>query len=510
MRLRGKLPDHRARTGWFPAAWQVIAMAAGIGTIVAALLFHHGIDIVLCLAVLLSAATPTFVRLRRGDFDIFEPTFGAGLMLAILFGIRPLYIVAQGRYDYLGYNTEPQLTAVIGLGLVATLSFMAGYGGLRRKRREDGSPKSQVNESRDLAELRRSVTWVALLVSALGLALFAINLLRMGPLTKVIPLWLGGQSSALNSGNVGTSEYLYSAPILVACAAIAIGVVFSWRLSRLQIVGVAALAILPAVVFFINGDRRYLLPCILVPIVAYCLSTGRRPSGKLILVLVPLAFLVLVTIPWLRTAASRSYYGGVPAIISNNFTRPLTAWNEFITGNDTEMESALSVQLQVQGGPLDFYYGRATIGDLLLAPIPSAVFPGKPETARNDMLIRIFGEPCNAIIGHQCPDFSAVGTFYQDLWWPGVMVGMTALGAFSGAVWRWRRALPNSPYSVVTAATWTVILPILIRAGFMPAFAWWLYFLVPTFAIIALSRVIANRPHSSSTRLSPMDNKVGP
>jgi hypothetical protein len=300
--------------------------------------------------------------------------------------------------------------------------------------------------------------------------------------------------------------------VLVACAATAIGVVFAWRLGRLQLLGITAMATVPALVFLINGDRRYLLPCILIPIVAFFLTTGRRPSGKMVAVLVPLAFVFLATVPWLRTAAARTYYGGIPTILGSAYSQPLAAWDKFITGNDTEMESALSVQLQVQRDPQDFYYGRATVGDLLLAPIPSAVFPGKPETARNEMLTRAFGEPCVAVAGHQCPDFSAIGTFYQDFWWPGAVLGMAALGVLSHTIWQWRRRWPDSPYSIVAATTWTVILPILIRAGFMPAFAWWLYFLVPTFAILAVSTAISKRlrPSGSIALALSTGDKVGP
>jgi hypothetical protein len=206
MQHRVKVPDRPSWPRWSRSAWLLMCSAAGIGTITVALQFRHGIDVVLALAVLICAAAPTLARLSRHEFDILEPNFGTAVVLALLFGIRPLYIIANGQYEYLGYNTEPQLTAVIGLGLVGTVSFMVGYGAFRRQRFDEAKPPPTVNELDRSAALRRSVTGVAILASALGMILFALNLLRMGPLTRVIPLWLGGQSSALASGNVGTSE----------------------------------------------------------------------------------------------------------------------------------------------------------------------------------------------------------------------------------------------------------------------------------------------------------------
>jgi hypothetical protein len=478
-----------AQARWFWPTTAGLVVAAAV-VVVASLVVRHAVDVFLSLAIVGAALAPTLLRVRQHRFDLFEPTFGGGVMLALLFGVRPLYIIAGGEYDFLGHQTEGQLTAVLGLGLLGSLSFGLGYFLFKRNVTAQGAEAANDRATPSLVA-RRSVAVVGLLTGALGLGLFALNLLRMGPPGTVIPLWLGGHSNQLTQASAGSSEYLTAAPILLACAATAIGVVFAWRLTRLQLLGVASLVALSAAVFLINGDRRFLLPCVLVPVVVYYLSAGRRPGRKLIAVVIPLAFVLLATVPWFRTAAGRAEFGGIPTILAASVTSPLTAWDRFITLNDTEMESALSVQLQEQQSPSDFYYGRATIGDLILAPIPSAVFPGKPETARNDMLIRTFGGPCTA--GHFCPDFSVIGTFYQDLWWPGVFLGMVALGIFSRAIWARYLEMKHSPYRIVAASTWAIMLPILIRAGFMPSFAWWLYFLVPTVAVIALSRAITRR-----------------
>lgn len=499
MRLHGGSHDYGRRMRTAPLGL-VLVMSTGVGVAVGVLEFGRSIGLVLALAVVVFALSPTMMRVLQGRFDLFEPTFGAGLMLAILFGIRPIYLISEGQFDYLGYQIGREITAAIGLGLLGTVSFMVGYFGFRRDHLAAPDEQPRDDEPPVSAAATTTAISVGFLAGVLGLALFAVHLLRMGPPAWALSVWLSGRSNELVDAVAGTSEYLSAGPILLACAATAIGVVSAWRLTRWQLLGIAAMATMSAAIFSVGGDRRFLIPSLGVPVVAYYLSTSRRPGRTLMLALVPLAFVVLATIPYGRSAGARDQAGGVVPIFAEAFSAPLTAWNRFITSYDTEMVGALAVQVQLQRGPDDFYYGRATIGDLLIAPIPSALFPAKPITARNDVLIRAFGAPCTVLPGTLCPDFSVIGTFYQDLWWIGVIAGMAALGAMSRAIWMRYRAMPRSPQRVVMAATWTISLPILIRAGFMPSFAWWLYFLVPTLVITALSVALARRFSHLRTR----------
>jgi hypothetical protein len=101
--------------------------------------------------------------------------------------------------------------------------------------------------------------------------------------------------------------------------------------------------------------------------------------------------------------------------------------------------------------------------------------------------VRAFGRPCVVRTGGSCPNFSVVGTFYQDFWLLGVLVGMAALGAAAALVWRLYLERPGSAYRAVAAGCTAVFLPIMIRAGFMPPFAWFLYFLLPSLLAVRLA-----------------------
>jgi hypothetical protein len=217
------------------------------------------------------------------------------------------------------------------------------------------------------------------------------------------------------------------------------------------------------------------------------LTKGFRPGPRLTIAVIPLAFLVVATIPFVRWAATRSESGGLTAAFTQAVQDPGRAAGRFILGPDTAMVPALAIEMMVLKSPGDYFFGRATFGDLLLAPIPHILIPGKPQTARDEFLTRAFGMPCTVTAGGVCDDFSIVGTFYQDFWVPGVAILMGIVGGALGILWAaWRRR-PDNPLLLVSTAILTVFIPIIFRAGFMPAFVWSLYFLVPCLLGVAVS-----------------------
>ena len=150
------------------------------------------------------------------------------------------------------------------------------------------------------------------------------------------------------------------------------------------------------------------------------------------------------------------------------------------------MLPALAVQMRYQQATGKYWLGSATVGDLALSPVPSEFFP-KPITARDDMLTRTFGTGCKTVAGGKCPDFSVVGTFYQDFGYAGALFGMFLLGLGSSAIWRAFRRSPSDPKAALLASAAAIFLPIMIRAGFMPPMAWVLYFVVRTWLGIRIA-----------------------
>lgn len=428
----------------------------------------------LAVAVLVVAAYPLVARTREGRFDLLEPIVGGMLALGVIFGIRPLAMLIVGDVSYRGTDTSPEFQFVIGLGLIGTVAFVASYEWVRRRQ---GSPAS--TESAPAIDRRVAYGYVIALV-VLSVALFVLHLSRLGAdVIDGFRLMTGGVSPELAGRWTETTEYLSASPILAACAATLIGVFLRWRLTRLQLILVVVLIAYPSIVFYLSGDRRYVLPSVGIPIIAWMLMTKIRPGRRLLLIVGPIAFLVLATIPFIRWAEARNESGGVAAAFTEGLGNPVKAVDRFVLGPDTGMFSALALEVRALRTPQDFFYGRATVGDVLLAPIPHIVFPGKPQTARNEMLIKTYGAPCGTSVNGICDDFSIIGTFYQDFWLPGVALLMALVGAASAAIWGAWQQSPLDARRVVVVASWVVFVPIIVRAGFMPAFQWCLYFLVP-------------------------------
>jgi hypothetical protein len=430
------------------------------------------------------AALPLARRFRSGTFDVLEPIVGGSAMLAVIFGVRPIAMMLTGDLTYRGQDIRPEFPFVIALGLLGSLGFSASYEWARR-RLVNPSPISDVR----LPRLRPTIIYAYIgILAVLSVLLFGVHLSRLGSdFADGLRLLAGGASPELIDRWAGTTEYLSASPILASCAATLLGILTGWRLTRYQLILVALLIAYPLVVFYLSGDRRYMIPTVGVPAVAWLLMSGRRPGRRVFLLTVPVAFLVLTAIPFVRWGAAQEGSGGFAAAFVQGIGNPVRAVNRFLLGSDTSMFSALAIEVRALVAPRDFFYGRASVGDLLIAPIPHLLIPNKPQTARDELLTRTFGTPCQVTAGGVCDDFSVVGTAYQDLWVPGVAALMAAVGAVSAGLWyRWRRS-STDPRLVVLLAPWVVFVPIIFRAGFMPAMAWCLYFLAPCLIGVLIS-----------------------
>jgi hypothetical protein len=432
--------------------------------------------------VIVVCAWPIGRRVAAGNFDLLEPVVLGCTMLAVICGLRPIITVITGDYVLVDrFDARPFFSQAVLIGLIGTVTFVAAYeftSLVHRGRRSSDRPSLALNFN--------TVLQYGFAISGLALVLYSLYVHRAGGIGRLF----GQRSVALAAELGNTSEYLSAAPVAIACFAILIVLARRGALSRGDKLLAIACSFLPALLFGALGNRRFIVPCVMLPLLTGYLISGRRPKTSRVLVLVPVVFLVLATIPFARTEGARKQAGGLAPIYKQAFEQPAKTVSRFANGPDTDMLLYLSLQMNYQQSRHLFYNGRATAGDFLLAPIPSAVFQKKPTTARNDLLERLFGAPCTNVGGGLCPDFSILGTFYQDFWLIGVILGMALLGVFSALIWKRFESSPDSPYLALLAAVTTIYLPIVIRAGLMPATVWSLYFVLPTSLGIRLSRRI--------------------
>ena len=472
----------RSSAAWI---WAVVAVTVVAGaTLALATSAWTAVSVVFAVLTIVVAAVPLVRRFRAGTFDLLEPIVGGSVVLAVIFGVRPLAMLPAGDFVYRDVDIRPEFPLVIALGLIGTVAFVVGYEWLAGRQ---GTSTTVVDRADHRLQPAIIYGYIAVL-AVLSVVLFGIHLVRLGNgLAEGLRLFTGGTSPELVTRWAGTTEYLSASPILAACAATLLGVATGWRLNRSQLVLLAALVLYPLVTYYISGDRRYMIPTLGIPVVAWMLMTGRRLSRRVLVLAVPVAFVVLTAIPFVRWGAAQEGSGGLAAAFVQGIGNPVRAVERFILGPDTSMFDALAIEVGILREPGDFFYGRATVGDLILAPIPHLLIPGKPQTARDELLVRAYGSPCSVTVLGVCDDFSVIGTFYQDFWIPGVIVLMAALGAASAALWvGWRRSR-SDPRLIVALAAWTVFIPIMFRAGFMPALAWCLYFLAPCLIGVLIS-----------------------
>lgn len=182
-------------------------------------------EVAMSIAVLGLTMGPLLVSVAQRRFDLFEPIVPASVMVAVLFGLRPLYVVSEGNYLYVGIDISHSFSTAVALGLAGTVAFVGAYWLYRPK------PSRGPSESRPHGALTGAAIQIGVPAAVLGAALFAVHILRLGPLSVAIPLWLGGRSDELVAATSGTSEYLSAGPILAACTAVAIGCLSGWSLA---------------------------------------------------------------------------------------------------------------------------------------------------------------------------------------------------------------------------------------------------------------------------------------
>jgi len=433
----------------------------------------------LSLSVLVLCAVAILVKMAYGKVDVFEPLVPAVVVMTALFSLRPLAMIANGDTAYYRWvNIKDSLDPALLVCVVGVASYLFGYL-LSAK-----CPKRKAHRTIDNYISRNRLLTVCFAYACLSILLTSVYLGK-DPLGTLMVMALGRSAEVGDVVTINT-EYLFVAPLLLSCCATLLIVgQGKKKISKGLLVCLFVLIMIPVAYFYLVGVRRFIIPVVAIPVAVYFLVRGIRPKWKTLLLVVAV-FYVIAAIPFMRTVGAREEIGGLGSQMVYAFTRNDLVQGIFL-GSDTEMLPAFAVEYKMLKGPLDFYYGRAVFGDLLFAPIPSVLFD-KPRSARNEILIQIFGSACDAGPGGLCPDFSVVGTFYQDFWIPGVLVGMMLCGWVSRRVWLRFRAQPENPYTICSAAVTFVFTLIIIRAGFMPAFQWALYFLLPIVLGLYLSR----------------------
>ncbi len=364
----------------------IVAGVAGLW----ALSLNNSPDYAWIAVVILGVATLSLgLTIRASTIDLLSPSVIFSLVLAIIFGIRPLLMAASGDTSLRGiYNFPAQLVDVELLALMGQLSFLGGV----LLARDRTVPPTEV----------RTVC----------------RPLRVG---QVAFLFVGGAGSVLGfqASLGGTSAYVYYLPlVLVPVANISL---LSWLRSK-NAADMALCLVASAIFamrFGLTGQRAFVLYLLLSLAAIVLLEKKRSPrlgsaavAGAVLLVGV--FYTLEIQRSELRGGAKLEVELSAQAILGTLFE-----------GGTTEMAPSMSALLATEGYLWQQRHGE-TIYTVLVHWVPSALWEGKPKTYDEDLYSRMFPE--HYAVDKANTQFSVLGDFYSDSGWLGVGIGLGLMG----------------------------------------------------------------------------------
>jgi hypothetical protein len=384
-------------------------------------------------AALLIAAIAVFCALD-GSRDVFHPLVFIMPMMAFLYGWMPLKLLAANGLERFFDNEQllhVQILNVLGMVAFAGACLAAGV------RVQRPSERAQPLSSAICGRLRIG----AVLVGGIGLVCWTISIVNVGGFTNAFSNSYGGGWD--DSGYIRDGNLLMLIGVLLAVGAIAS------EGPKILNVLIACLFGLPWLAqALLTARRGPTFGIAVVVLMGWYLNRNRRPPVVAMMIAgLSLGWLVL----FLVANRGNIYLGSdfdVKTDVSNIVEKPDTG-NEFIYGSG----SVISAERRGH-----YFWMRRYLAQLLVRPIPTAVWPTKYED---------FGVPellTNAGTGEGFADalgwVGAVGSapgivadLFVELWWL-ALLALALLGWTYG--WVWRKAVMRGPawasqYAILSA-----------------------------------------------------------
>src|SRR5581483_6501783 len=177
-----------------------------------------------------------------------------------------------------------------------------------------------------------------------------------------------------------------------------------------------------------GGNRIMLLPFAGGALVYWYVTQQRRPGPLLLVCVLATALTGSAVLLAIRDAATRQetgVRGAVAAVLSDpaKILAPLTR------GGDTEMAPALAAVMSAIPTEIPRTWGMAVFGDLVIRPIPRALWHDKPLAPREQVIATMWPAEYNTEgMKLANPEFSILLYFYLDFGLPGIAVGMALFG----------------------------------------------------------------------------------
>lgn len=419
--------------------WALLFVLAASGLLVVEFgLLRPGAASFLLLLLAALCILPGASAWLRGRFDPFEPAYPVAVATLIYFGVIVVMIHSTGRFSMLGIDYGEQVPTTIFLALLALAGFDVAYYGATPRLGQ--APREPVSTVAVRAAIHRYAAALLVLFSAMFVLWVIIAR------TPIRSLWVFG-SASYGAWNVEASGaklgHLFAAQeALPACVLLLIAsrARRRWPVSAWLILG--AIIVLYA---GIGVRARLLLVCGGAAAFFY-LERGKRPTARQLgAMALVVFFLIIGAVGHYRNPGSEA---AAPY-------RLLDAWDRFVEGSDIVTTSALYVRWVPVCG---YDWGRVFF-QVLLAPIPSALWPGK---------YLFLGR--SPIQGYEAVGAAAAFfiEFYRSFGPAAVVFGMALIGSLSRKVYNTYRAEPGELFAqVAVALLWAYLFhsPMLLAAA---------------------------------------------
>ena len=352
-----------------------------------------------------------------GSRDVFHPLVFIGPMLIFLYGWMPWELLRNGALAQ--FLDNDQLTHVQILNVLGILAFvvacLAAGVRLRRQRRAEVARLSP-------AACRR-LLFGAALAGSVGLICWGITIVNVGGFVNAYSTsYTGGWD---DSGYVRDGSLLLLTGVLLAVTALSAG---APRWPSLLIIGIYGFPWLSQAILMARRGPTFAFA--IVVLMGWYINRKKRPPILAVGLLgIGLGWLVL----FLVTNRSNIYLGSsfdVSTDVGNIVEKPDTG-NEYIYGAGT----VLSAERRDH-----YFWMRRYLAQVLVRPIPSAVWPtkyedfGVPELLHNAGTGEGFGDALGWVgaIG-SAPGI--IADIFVEVWWLAI-IAMGLLGWLYGFVWQ--------------------------------------------------------------------------
>lgn len=350
-----------------------------------------------------------------GSRDAFHPLVIIGPILLFLYSWMPWKLLS---HDALArFFDNDQLRFVQGLNLLGVLAFVAAClaTGVRLRNRVEPLPPSP--------RVQRRLLVAAGLIGAIGLVCWCITIKNVGGFTAAF--------SASYGGGTDDSGYVRDGAMFLLVAVMLLMTALSAGAPRLPGIALLLLFALPwASSALLMGRRGPTFNLAVVLLMGWYLNRKKRPP----LLLVAAGGLLLGWfVLFLVTNRSQIYIGSsfdVKTDVSNEVEAADTG-NEYIYGTGT----VLSAQRRGH-----YFWMRRYLAQVLVRPIPSAIWPtkyedfGVPELLFNAGTGEGFGDTLGWV-GAVGSAPGIIADFWLECWWFAPVL-MALVGLLYGFVWR--------------------------------------------------------------------------